>query len=84
MGLFDKYSEPRSCCCVGPQNGQPLCPCRMRGVHVRDGRYIRTEDLGPVPTPSSALDVLKEKKCRKCGATHFDKPKFCSACGAAQ
>lgn len=38
-----------SCNCVGPKNGQPLCPCRMRGVIERDGRYILPErDLGPV------------------------------------
>jgi hypothetical protein len=40
------------CGCVGPQNGEPLCPCQMRGIIVRDGRYIRPEqDLGPVSTP---------------------------------
>lgn len=22
--------EPRPCFCVGPQNGEPLCPCAMR------------------------------------------------------
>ena len=37
-----------ACACMGPQNGQPLCPCAMRGVIVRDGRYIVPErDLGP-------------------------------------
>ena len=37
-----------ACACVGPQNGRPLCPCAMRGVIVRDGRYIVPErDLGP-------------------------------------
>lgn len=37
------------CHCVGPQNGEPLCPCRMRMVVKRDGRYILPEqDLGPV------------------------------------
>lgn len=41
--------EIHSCYCVGPQNGEPLCPCRMRSVIVRDGRYIQPEqDLGPV------------------------------------
>ena len=38
-----------ACACIGPQNGQPRCPCAMRGVIVRDGRYIQPEqDLGPV------------------------------------
>jgi len=21
-----------TCCCLGPQNGQPLCPCQMRAA----------------------------------------------------
>jgi hypothetical protein len=40
--------DAKACGCVGPQNGQPLCPCAMRGVVVKDGRYVRPEqDLGP-------------------------------------
>ena len=39
-----------TCNCMGPQNGQPLCPCRMRDVKTIDGRYVRVEDLGPDPT----------------------------------
>ena len=36
------------CYCIGPQNGQPRCPCAMRGVVVRNGRYIQMEvALGP-------------------------------------
>ena len=41
---------PHECFCVGPQNGQPLCPCRMRGVQVKDGRYVEIIDHGPVPS----------------------------------
>ena len=38
-----------ACFCMGPQNGQPLCPCQMRGLIQRNGRWIRPEqDLGPV------------------------------------
>lgn len=40
--------ETHSCGCVGPQNGEPLCPCKMRGVEVINGRYvIPAQDLGP-------------------------------------
>lgn len=36
------------CFCAGPQDGEPLCKCRMRDVIVRDGRYFKNEvDLGP-------------------------------------
>ena len=39
-----------ACNCVGPQNGEPRCPCQMRNIIIRDGRYIEPEkDLGPVP-----------------------------------
>ena len=44
-----------SCACIGPQNGEPLCPCRMRGVTIKDGRYVRIEDLGPAPSPEERL-----------------------------
>lgn len=38
----------RACHCIGPQNGQPVCPCAMRGVTVEDGRYVQRSNLGPV------------------------------------
>ena len=38
----------RTCFCVGPHNGEPLCPCMMKDVHIVDGRYVRIEDIGPV------------------------------------
>lgn len=37
-----------ACNCIGPQDGQPLCPCQMRGVEIVEGRYVRVTDLGPV------------------------------------
>lgn len=41
--------EVRACNCIGPQNGEPYCPCRMRGICIKNGRYVRPEqDLGPV------------------------------------
>lgn len=48
----------RMCNCVGPQNGQPRCPCMMRYVTTRDGRWIEPErDLGPVG-PNVALPTM--------------------------
>lgn len=42
-------STSHSCNCIGPRNGEPYCPCRMRGVIERNGRWIQPErDLGPV------------------------------------
>lgn len=45
----------QSCNCIDPQNGQPLCPCAMRGVQIIDGRYVRVTDLGPAPSASQAF-----------------------------
>jgi hypothetical protein len=45
---IDAFSQ-RLCNCIGPQNGQPLCPCQMSGVKIVNGRYVKTTDLGPAP-----------------------------------
>lgn len=26
-----------NCCCLGPQNGEPLCPCQMRAARQHFG-----------------------------------------------
>jgi len=53
--------ESFACNCIGPQNGEPLCPCMMRGVEIVNGRYIKKTDLGPVePQLGAAKDILKE------------------------
>lgn len=46
-----------SCYCIGPQNGEPVCPCRMRDVKKINGRYVKTVDLGPVPTTKTEIVV---------------------------
>lgn len=52
--------QSHPCGCIGPQNGQPLCPCRMRGgVQIKDGRYIETIDHGPA-SDGALMKVLKE------------------------
>lgn len=46
------------CACMGPQNGQPLCPCRMKSVQIVDGRYVLpSRDLGP----ATGIDALGKK-----------------------
>lgn len=56
-----------SCGCIGPQNGQPLCPCAMRGVKIIDGRYVRVEDLGPAPDTSKAFTAEYSEYTRLMG-----------------
>lgn len=49
--IVDSPSQfhPQPCHCIGPQYGQPACPCAMRGLIIRNGRYIKPEqDMGPV------------------------------------
>ena len=48
-------SEVRACNCIGPQGGDPVCPCMMRGVRMRDGRWVQEIDRGPIaPEPLPA------------------------------
>ena len=42
-------ANAHACFCVGPQNGQPLCPCRMRGLAHRDDIYRITPNVWPWP-----------------------------------
>jgi hypothetical protein len=71
-------NQLQMCNCIGPQNGQPLCPCMMRGVTQIDGRYIKTQDLGPVvpepivrPTcPGCSKHTQRDwRLCPHCGIT---------------
>lgn len=48
---LDTDTNVRTCGCIGPQNGEPYCPCMMRAnrVYQKDGRWVEPEkDLGPV------------------------------------
>lgn len=45
------------CNCIGPQNGQPVCPCQMKGVTIKDGRYIKIQDLGPAHETTTPIPI---------------------------
>jgi len=45
---IDDLSGIKTCFCIGPQNGDPVCPCRMRNLQKKDGRWIEIIDHGPV------------------------------------
>lgn len=32
------------CGCMGPMDGQPVCPCRMAWVEVVDGKYYQIQE----------------------------------------
>lgn len=53
-----------ACGCIGPQRGEPYCPCEMRAkrVEIINGRYVQpARDLGPaLPAMSAPLaDYLR-------------------------
>ncbi len=50
-----------SCACRGPQNGQPYCPCKMRDLHVVDGRYV--QDMGPVKPARPTVQPMQMVGC---------------------
>lgn len=55
-----------SCGCIGPQRGEPFCPCQMAayGVTVINGRYVQpARDLGPASTVRGPL--LDDAKVRE-------------------
>lgn len=58
--IWEQGDTPPShaCNCVGPRDGQPLCPCRMRSVHVVEGRFVEIVDHGPA-TPSHNVEGEK-------------------------
>lgn len=43
------------CNCVGPQRGEPVCPCQMRDVVIEGGRYVLKRDLGPADGSTEAF-----------------------------
>lgn len=51
--------EVHACNCIGPQNGAPVCPCRMQSVAVVDGRYVEVRDLGPVKSAAGGTGQQK-------------------------
>lgn len=46
----------RACNCVGPRPGEPVCPCRMGSLTVRDGRWVQVIDYGPAPVAGGASE----------------------------
>ena len=46
--MKDLLHDTKTCNCIGPQNGEPKCPCMMRGVRIIDGEYVQITKLGKV------------------------------------
>jgi hypothetical protein len=52
--------EPRACFCIGPQDGDPVCPCRMRYLVVENGRYVEKIDRGPAKPDDRIAKAVKK------------------------
>jgi len=65
----EKLYRDHMCFCIGPQNGEPLCPCRMKSVIIQNGRYVEIRDLGPVKITPTLKKTKKElwNRCDVCG-----------------
>ncbi len=51
---WKKAGLSAACYCMGPRDGEPLCPCQMRlqGIFERDGQWIRPAQPEQVITPA--------------------------------
>lgn len=61
-GNSHRVPSTQSYNCIGPQRGEPYCPCAMkaRGVFKRDGRWIEPErDLGPVQNLRELWETMR-------------------------
>jgi len=56
--------KTEQCFCVGPRNGETLCPCQMRWVKIVDGRYVQTIDYGPVPDKKNGQPTGSEEQSK--------------------
>lgn len=53
----DWGDQPRTCFCIGPQDGAPLCPCRMR-ARAREREEMRKEILTEIEAGKKSRNDL--------------------------
>lgn len=71
-GLYGAVQEAVQCGCIGPQNGEPVCPCQMRSVIIENGRYVLRRDLGPAASRAPArLPTPAEEAAERLGVEPF-------------
>lgn len=46
--LAPRDVSSRMCGCIGPQDGNPRCPCMMQNMRQVNGRWVEVIDHGPV------------------------------------
>lgn len=60
-----------ACGCLGPQNGEPLCPCQMRAAR----EHLKVPGAFPAPVPMGWT-------CPKCGSVYGPFVSACAHCTA--
>lgn len=48
-----------TCACLGPQNGEPLCPCLMRAAR----QHLGVQQYAPMPFQQGAVVVSPVHGC---------------------
>jgi hypothetical protein len=51
----------RACGCMGPQNGQPRCPCMMQNLRQINGCWVEVIDHGPVRGTAEAGEAFRRQ-----------------------
>ena len=93
-------NESAACNCMGPQNGEPFCPCMMNrlGIFKRDGKWVEPEKVvGVVNDPNASQPMpFSQKWTSPCSDFRHNPPMglyvapgetyvhVCPACGFAK
>jgi len=67
--------EMRQCFCIGPQNGDPLCPCMMRAQNEEAATEYRGR-----PRRGVAIPAQSGWACPKCGNVYSPRTFECAKC----
>lgn len=80
--IADAVEESRmtACFCIGPQNGQPACPCMMRLMGRQETGQIQFIPQGCVCPPGAELTCMGENCPRR--SCHGLSPTCSAARGA--
>jgi len=71
----------QACCCIGPQNGEPVCPCKMKDLRIIDGRYVQVIDYGPAQADERCLhDLMYDPNNSLCRSLSCPCPKCSPRC----
>lgn len=85
MGGISGQGGTHACACVGPQNGDPYCPCRMRW---RNPPSLPNIPLPGTPDPTTTQRAVRDLisptpkgwECPRCSRVWGPRVGACSPC----